>query len=351
MPQQLSKVELDEVSLVDAGANQKARVVLKKRNEEEIEKAPTGIQFVLGFPKEGGSEVQSVVFDSSKWDVAKAKAWLKEHDMEEGEADETENTLRFRQKDPEGFTRFRTITPGASISKALKRRASFSQITEAVSRAIREKYDVKPTPPMMGASLSYIYIRDMDKDSAIFEQDVKLYRCDYETNFNEDGELVVDVGERVPVEMVYQDVKKAEPEAFPDELINRVNNLRADVLKMNSCHSPSSGQFCSTKGGGGGTGGGGGGGTGGGGKIDEYDARRIMSRKSTIRFGTEELKSSTIQHQKPGNPKERILVVHSSRAVPAFSINNDDAQKAGTSVKGFYDWMVSQGAKPGKPKL
>lgn len=247
MPQLLTKVTLDEVSLVDKGAAQGSRVVLMKRDTEEVvSKAPAGIQFVIGFPKEGGgSEVQSVVFDSKKWDAETAKTWLKEHDMAHGKVDETENSLRFRQQDPELFERFRTITPGAGVSKALKAKASFTQLQQAVSNALRDRYEPKPTIPNNYVS-SYVYIRDLYKDSVIFEQDGLIYRCDYSVE-DSDGELQVTIGDKVQVEIVYQDVKKEDgvPEVFPEALINRINNLRADVLKMNSCHNKANGKFCS----------------------------------------------------------------------------------------------------------
>jgi hypothetical protein len=76
--------------------------------------AGKGIQFVIGFPQDGGgSEVQSVLFDKDKWTVEDAKQWLKDHDFKGLEVDQTENTLRFRQHDPGQYERMRTITPGA----------------------------------------------------------------------------------------------------------------------------------------------------------------------------------------------------------------------------------------------
>jgi hypothetical protein len=49
---------------------------------------------------ESDSEIQSVVFSKDNWTKAKAIKWLKKHDFEGLECDEKENTLRFRQKEP-----------------------------------------------------------------------------------------------------------------------------------------------------------------------------------------------------------------------------------------------------------
>lgn len=241
MPQRLSEVELDEVSLVDEPANQLAKVVLVKRNtkpevEEEVEKAvPAGIKFVIGFQDDDdeGSEVQSVVFDSSKWDAERAKKWLEDHKMEAGKVDETENTFRFRQMDPEKFSRFRMITPGRGIAKALKARDSLSRINTAIDTAVRGEFG-DPSVSHTGslASSNYIFIRDLYKDSIIFEQDGQIWRAEYGITYGDDGEIQVNVGNKIPVEMVYQDVKKAEEvsEEVTDEDKFRLSAIRANIL-------------------------------------------------------------------------------------------------------------------------
>lgn len=56
-----------------------------------------------------GTHVQSVIFPADKWTEAEARAWLKEHDMYTDGLERTENTLRFRQVDPDdGKFRYRT---------------------------------------------------------------------------------------------------------------------------------------------------------------------------------------------------------------------------------------------------
>lgn len=69
----------------------------------------------------GKSHTQSVIFDKAKWDVARAKKWLAEHDyytdgLDPGAADAP--SLRFRQFDPdaEAFRyRVKEIEPGISL--------------------------------------------------------------------------------------------------------------------------------------------------------------------------------------------------------------------------------------------
>lgn len=123
MPQILSDLQLDEVSLVDRPANStvdgkgkktaRAVIALYKRDTgSETSKAAKGIKFVVGFKGGKGSQVQSVIFDKDQWDADAARKWLADHDMKSGTPDTTSNTLRFRQLDPGGFDRFRVIEPG-----------------------------------------------------------------------------------------------------------------------------------------------------------------------------------------------------------------------------------------------
>jgi hypothetical protein len=271
MPQQLTKMKLDEVSLVDRGADTDAWVVLKKRDEpvskkcvlghndiskcefiksgsctnknctvrmSDMEKAaPAGLQFNIGFKEEGGSEIQSVVFDASKWDEEKAKAWLKEHDMASGKVDQTKNTLRFRQHDPEDYVRFRMITPGAQVSKALKAKDSWSSMQSKVDMALREKFEERAADGHPRHN-SYVYVRDLFKDAAIFEQDGMVYRADYEIDYSAEGEPTVRFGDKVPQQVVYQDVQKAEdveekkPPEVPAELLFKLGRLQADTTLL-----------------------------------------------------------------------------------------------------------------------
>src|ERR1043165_8256366 len=113
MPAELKKLRVREVSLVDRPANSSIKdgkktphavVALWKRDSdfEEVLKAAKGIKFVIGFPKDGGpSKVQSVIFDKDHWTETEARKWLSDNDFKSSKMDDTENSLRFRQEDPE----------------------------------------------------------------------------------------------------------------------------------------------------------------------------------------------------------------------------------------------------------
>lgn len=60
------------------------------------------------------TEVQSVIFDKSKYNVTKAKKWLRDNDFVAPKVDKTDRYLRFRQKEPSYFdeSSFRTIPFG-----------------------------------------------------------------------------------------------------------------------------------------------------------------------------------------------------------------------------------------------
>lgn len=45
--------------------------------------------------------IQSVLFDTKKWNVTKAKAWLKHHNLKYNKVDKKPNHLRFRQVAPD----------------------------------------------------------------------------------------------------------------------------------------------------------------------------------------------------------------------------------------------------------
>lgn len=205
----LSGVVLDEVSLVDSPAAHLSKVVLMKRLDPEageVEKVE-GVQFNLGFKKDGESAVQSVVFDSETWEEEDAKKWLTDHNMKAGKMDATENTLRFRQLPPDGFEKFRMITPGKQVSKALKASQSLSRTQEVISRAVRDAFS--SAPPKAGDFPLTPWVRDLYKDSVVFDLDGKVYRAEYTLDFSSGDELNVTFGNKVPVDVAYVDVKKA----------------------------------------------------------------------------------------------------------------------------------------------
>lgn len=62
-----------------------------------------------------GFEIQTLIFPKDKWDsAADARAWARDHDFSAGSVDETSTSFRLRQRDPDDFTRLRTIciSPG-----------------------------------------------------------------------------------------------------------------------------------------------------------------------------------------------------------------------------------------------
>ena len=58
-----------------------------------------------------GTQIQSLIFDKSMFNLRQAKAWAKKNNFENDFVDGKLNTLRIRQKDPAMFTEdgFRTI--------------------------------------------------------------------------------------------------------------------------------------------------------------------------------------------------------------------------------------------------
>lgn len=65
--------------------------------------------------------VQSILFDKDKFSESEAKAWLESHDYSHGKVDETEENLRFRQKEPEAFEdgSFRTVELSTGIKAVM----------------------------------------------------------------------------------------------------------------------------------------------------------------------------------------------------------------------------------------
>lgn len=54
------------------------------------------------------SAVQSVVFDSRKWTVARAIKWMIKHEFKHNKLDIKPEQLRFRQQPPGKFARYAT---------------------------------------------------------------------------------------------------------------------------------------------------------------------------------------------------------------------------------------------------
>lgn len=71
------------------------------------------------------TDIQSVIFDKDKFTEGRAKNWLKEHGFKIPSVDETEESLRFRQEDPDSFQErsFRTIALTNGIKAIIGRPA------------------------------------------------------------------------------------------------------------------------------------------------------------------------------------------------------------------------------------
>jgi len=72
-------------------------------------------EIMFGSGLTGESDVQSVVFDKDSWTKKKAINWLKKHDYSGLECDEKENTLRFRQFEPNKKYSYITKSIGKNI--------------------------------------------------------------------------------------------------------------------------------------------------------------------------------------------------------------------------------------------
>lgn len=260
----LSELDLDEVSFVDVPADPLAKVILFKTASGcvikagrdcssigasgkctregcpmfgKICKGPAGVQFVVGFKEGGGSDVQSIIFDSDKWDQEKAKAWLKDHNFTSAKVDETPNTLRYRQHDPGGYIRFRVIAPGAQASKALQGKIDLQKLHDAIAAAVRAKFDTVEK----GAKGSSLWIRDLTGDSVIFEQIEKVFQAAYEIEISDKGEPIVKISESVPVEIHYKEIGKVETvspahEFRMGQLKSRIGQLERRVSKILASH-------------------------------------------------------------------------------------------------------------------
>ncbi len=85
---------------------------------------PPGVKAVYGFPRgarreagRGASEIQSLLFEKSKWTPSKAKDWLVHHGFLYGKMDpggERADYYHFRQTSPRGFARMRVSTNPSS---------------------------------------------------------------------------------------------------------------------------------------------------------------------------------------------------------------------------------------------
>lgn len=200
-----------------------------------------GVKFTIGFPKQGngGSQIQSVIFDSKTWDKDKAAAWLKDHDMKGGSPDETENTLRYRQEDPGKFARFRVITPGAktakslaAIKKQLNTEDSWNVIQSLVGNALREKMGEGENTNTAGPSSYGPWVKDFFDDYVIYDQDGQTYRCGYTIREDPTGENIVEFENPEPVDTFYMTEDEHKSLGISEE--NESPALNKQLSKLNS---------------------------------------------------------------------------------------------------------------------
>lgn len=103
------------------------------------------------------TEVQSLIFDKSKFDEAKAKDWAKEHEMHAEKVDVTEDSIRLRQKDPGDFMEdsFRTIDISDGIKavigkpKMMEEKKDMPMDEEEKKMPKEDEMPMEPMMPMM----------------------------------------------------------------------------------------------------------------------------------------------------------------------------------------------------------
>jgi hypothetical protein len=95
-------------------------------------------RLVIGRLKgQSGTTVQAIIFPKADFpDMAACHAWLERNNMSAGKADETDDSWRYRQRDPGDFEpgSFRTITPGQRqvtepAAETLSAVAEFAEVT------------------------------------------------------------------------------------------------------------------------------------------------------------------------------------------------------------------------------
>lgn len=210
----LSDLTLDEISLVDNGANQHAHVLLYKRDDTAVKKSLEGVKLIVGFKKDGSAEVQSVKFDKS-WQPEDSKRFLKKNDLV--------------QKDVKQFQRFRIVEPGVEMMKALSAESGFNALQCAINEALQERYPAKDRGAPSYSS--YAYVRDIIGDNVIYDYDGETYRCSYTVEVDADGDPEVTLGNSVAVKLVYQDEDNQSDvgKRVPAELLFKLGKLQAGV--------------------------------------------------------------------------------------------------------------------------
>ncbi len=122
------KLYRDEViDLYDKGYLKENTMLIKKILTEDIKELGLKAGQVIYTET---TEVQSILFDKSKWNKAQAKQWTKEHGFKVSDMDipETGDYIHFRQEDPDDYKRFRVSDEGTNegIDKLLAKGIKFT---------------------------------------------------------------------------------------------------------------------------------------------------------------------------------------------------------------------------------
>jgi hypothetical protein len=113
--------------------------------------AQFGCVFVEGYVPGGldeATKVQTLIFSKDHFDDGEAGQWARDHGFKASDMDETENSFRFRQKNPDGFKVLRTIRfrPGVQAVVGVKESADDSD-TEDDLENVNESQRAKSVPP------------------------------------------------------------------------------------------------------------------------------------------------------------------------------------------------------------
>lgn len=184
-------------------------------------KGGKGVDFIYGFKKGGGSEIQSIRFDKKIFTSARAKKWLKVHGFSTG---------------LEASTGGLVMPDGAPISE-IKHEPSFEELRELVDEALREKFPINdPDHPWR----QRFFIKNLWANRVLLQRDFysneennpKYALANFSLNHDPDeGEFTVVLGELTPVSI--QAVPKDGGDGvILDEAGRR--NSGADASKINT---------------------------------------------------------------------------------------------------------------------
>jgi len=86
-----------------------------------------GIRIIIGFKKEGGSEVQAYRFDKEKWDEKKIKNWLEEHKIEYKEIEKPKEVEKMELENTKDLQDILIFPKGKFFIQHLKETIEFNE--------------------------------------------------------------------------------------------------------------------------------------------------------------------------------------------------------------------------------